>query len=50
MLNSAIEIALYKFDMESRLKQSEINRNKILESIPDKIFEISADGITMLPR
>jgi len=44
MLNSAIEIALYKFDMENRLKQSELNRSKILESIPDRIFEITADG------
>ena len=44
MLNSAIKIALYKFDMESRLKQSEANRAKILESIPDKIFEINTDG------
>ncbi|HPS86188.1 MAG TPA: response regulator [Spirochaetota bacterium] len=43
MLNSAIEIALFKFDLESRLKQSENNKNKILESLPDKIFEINAD-------
>ncbi len=44
MLNSAIEIALFKFDMETRLKKSEISRKKILESIPDIIFEIKADG------
>lgn len=44
MLNSSIEIALFKFDMENRLKQSELNREKILESIPDRIFEIRPDG------
>lgn len=43
MLNSAIEIALFKFDMEKKLKQSEKNKKKILESLPDKIFEIKAD-------
>ncbi len=43
MLNSAIEIALYNFNLESRLKQSEESRLKILESIPDKIFEIKGD-------
>ncbi|PKL16144.1 MAG: hypothetical protein CVV49_17775 [Spirochaetae bacterium HGW-Spirochaetae-5] len=48
-LNSAIEIALFKFDMETRLKQSEINQKKILESIPDKIFEIKADGSPCSP-
>jgi len=49
MLNSAIEMALYKFDMENRLKQSEINKNKILESIPDKIFEINKEGSPCSP-
>jgi len=44
MLNSSIEIALFKFDMENKLKQSELNKNKILELIPDKIFEIKSDG------
>ncbi len=49
MLNSAIKMALYKFDMENRLRESEKNRNKILESIPDKIFEIKADGSPCTP-
>ena len=49
MLNSAIEIALFKFDMESKLKQSEHNKNKIIESLPDKIFEIRADGSPCTP-
>jgi len=49
-LNSAIEIALFKFDMEKRLKQSEVNQKKILESIPDKIFEIKADGSPCSPE
>jgi len=49
MLNSAIEIALFKFDLENRLKQSEINKNKILESLPDKIFEIRTDGTPCSP-
>jgi PAS domain S-box-containing protein len=44
MLNSTIEIALFKFDLESRLKESELNKKKILESIPDRIFQIKADG------
>jgi len=43
MLNSAVEIALFKFDMENKLMQSEMNKKKILEALPDKIFEIRSD-------
>ncbi len=50
MLNSAIEIALFKFDMENRLKISELSRKKILDSIPDRIFEIKADGSPCSPE
>lgn len=49
-LNSAIEIALFKFDMENRLRQSELKKNKILESIPDKMFKIRPDGSPCSPE
>lgn len=44
ILSSAIEMALYKFNMEKKLRESEEYRRKILESIPDRIFEIYTDG------
>lgn len=50
MLNSAIEIALFKFDMEKKLKQSEKSKKKILESLPDKIFEIKSDLTPYSPK
>jgi len=49
MLDSAIEIALFKFNLEKKLQQSEKNKNKIIESIPDKIFEIRSDGSPCSP-
>lgn len=44
VLNSAIEIALFKFEMEKKLRVSESRKGKILESIPDAIFEITKEG------
>lgn len=43
-LSSAIEIALFKYEMENRLRTSEAHKRKILESLPDIIFEIKKDG------
>ncbi len=43
-LKSSIEIALYKFDMEKKLRESEENKRKILSSIPDKMFEVDIMG------
>ncbi len=44
LLKSAIDMALYRFDMENRLKESEANSKKILSAIPDIFFEINPDG------
>ncbi|HOP64760.1 MAG TPA: PAS domain S-box protein [Spirochaetota bacterium] len=43
-LSSSIEIALFKFDMEKKLKESESHKKKIIESLPDIIFSIKRDG------
>jgi len=43
-LTSTIEMALFKFEMESRLRESEENRRIIIDAIPDSIFEIKSDG------
>lgn len=44
ILSSSIEIALFKFEMEKKLRVSEARKRKILESIPDTIFEIKKDA------
>lgn len=44
VLSSAIEIALFKFEMEKKLRESEARKKKILEAIPDIIFETKRDG------
>lgn len=44
ILSSAIEIALFKFEMEKKLRESEARKKKILEAIPDTIFETTGDG------
>ena len=49
ILSSSIEMALYKFDMENKLRQSEEYRKKILESIPDTIFELNMNGTPCTP-
>ncbi len=43
-LTSTIEMALFKFEMESRLRESEENRRIIIDAIPDIFFEIKSDG------
>ncbi|HOP28762.1 MAG TPA: response regulator [Spirochaetota bacterium] len=44
ILSSAIEIALFKFEMEKKLRESEARKKKILDAIPDIIFETKQDG------
>lgn len=39
-LTSTIEMSLFRFQMENKLRDSEENRRLILESLPDRIFEI----------
>ena len=43
-LTSTIEMSLFKFQMESRLRESEENRRIIIDAIPDSFFEIKSDG------
>ena len=43
-LTSTIEMALFKFQMESRLRESEENLRIILNAMPDRIFEVKSDG------
>ncbi|HPS56696.1 MAG TPA: PAS domain S-box protein [Spirochaetota bacterium] len=43
-LTSTIEMALFKFEMENRLRESEENRKIIIDAIPDRFFEIKSDG------
>jgi len=43
-LKSAIDMALYKFDMENRLRESEAHNKRVLSAIPDTIFEIDING------
>jgi len=46
-LTSTIEMALYKFEMENKLHESEQNRRIIMEAIPDRIFEINSSAAPM---
>ncbi len=43
-LKTAIDMALFKYDMENRLRESEAHNKKILSAIPDTIFEIDING------
>lgn len=44
MLQTTIEMALYRFDIDKKLREIE-NRNKeILENIPDILFQLNLDG------
>jgi len=43
-LKSAIDMALYKYDMENRLRESEKHNKKILSAIPDTLFEVDING------
>ncbi len=47
LLKSAIDMALYRFDMEKRLRESEANSKKILSAIPDIFFEINLTGMPL---
>jgi PAS domain S-box-containing protein len=45
LLKSAIDMALYKFDMEKKLRKSEAHNKKILSAIPDILFEVNINGV-----
>ena len=45
LLKSAIDMALYKFDMEKRLRESEAHNKTILSAIPDILFEVNINGV-----
>lgn len=49
-LTSTIEMALFKFNMENKLHESEENLRIILEAIPDTIFEVSSDGVPLTEK
>ena len=44
LLSAVIELALYKFNTDWKLKETEKRNANILSSIPDKIFNLNIDG------
>jgi PAS domain S-box-containing protein len=44
MLYASIEMAIYKYETEQRLKESEKRNRDILSTIPDIMFNLNADG------
>ncbi len=44
LLSAVIELALYKFNTDWKLKETEKRNANILASIPDKIFNLNIDG------
>ena len=43
-LRRSVEMAIYKASMEKKIRASELKKIKILEALPDIIFEIHRDG------
>ncbi|HOO73590.1 MAG TPA: response regulator [Spirochaetota bacterium] len=44
ILHSTLEMAFYKIEMEKKLHESERRNREILDTIPDRVFRIRADG------
>ncbi|HNW28585.1 MAG TPA: PAS domain S-box protein [Spirochaetota bacterium] len=44
MIYATVEMALYKYDMERRLREAEERNHAILSSLPDTVFYVTKEG------